>query len=271
MSQVWTGLLGPQRTPVAVKILTSTSADGAEVRAFKQEIRLLRLTRHPRVVPVARVGEIPSTSKLVRHGLARAGAPWYAMPMAQGSLYHRTRTWSWSELATPVVQILEGLDHLHRRGVVHRDLKPSNMLVNHDGDVMLADFGLALRPQVRTRTLMPWAGTPVCMAPEQVEGRVGDFGPSTDLYGLGCTIWRLMTGGWPLKRTSQVGTRMAQLQAPLPDFEPAQDAPESLVPWLRRVLSKDPAGRFANVDRALEGLSRGGLLPRGESPPVRIS
>src|SRR5205807_903799 len=94
------------------------------------------------------------------------------------------------------------VQHAHQRGVIHRDLKPSNILITTDGAPHVVDFGLARaigdEPGGVTLTHEgQWAGTPAFMAPEQAAGDIDAIDTRTDVYGLGATLYLLLTGRPP--------------------------------------------------------------------------
>lgn len=102
---------------------------------------------------------------------------------------------SWVEVALHIArQVAEALQHAHERGVLHRDVKPSNVLLTPGGRAVLVDFGLATLPGTEriTRTGVQ-LGSLHYMPPEQLDGRVRDIGPRSDVYSLGVTLYELFT------------------------------------------------------------------------------
>jgi serine/threonine-protein kinase len=200
----------------------------------------------------------------------------------------RPRPWSW--IRGLVQQILEALAYAHGRGVVHRDLKPANILISGDPlqpRAHLLDFGIAAlyspgrnRDSFRSSiALVPSQlapGTRSYMAPEQLEGELGDIGPWSDLYSLGVLVAELLLGRLPFEGADDNAVWEGRVFS---RFTPPTQALAGLgIPlrrWLMRLLAPDPALRFgwaADAARALPGSdvmdgtgARSGLGPTPEA------
>jgi serine/threonine protein kinase/tetratricopeptide (TPR) repeat protein len=154
-------------------------------------------------------------------------------------------------LITVMRRLCSPLAYLHGEGIVHCDLKPANVLVRPDGAPVLLDFDIAARfagPRGREQLgpVARMAGTVGYMAPEQIRGEVVDA--RTDLYGLGCVIYELLTGRWPF-----VGTPMEVLwqhceTAPRPPSHHCQGVPAPLEELVLRLLEKSPRDRLGHAD-----------------------
>lgn len=158
-------------------------------------------------------------------------------------------------------QAARGLQYAHEHGVLHRDIKPSNLLVTEQGIEKLLDLGLAVFQHERDATATDGnylVGTADYLAPERWRG-TPDCGPASDVYSLGCTLYKLLCGEVPF---SQVGPRLqakrkAHLHKPIPvirDRCPAID--EELANVLYKMLAKDPTQRFTNAEAAATALER---------------
>jgi formylglycine-generating enzyme required for sulfatase activity/serine/threonine protein kinase len=162
---------------------------------FSREAETLASLRHPGIVPVLRRFEA-------------FGTAYFVMPFVEGiTLEELTkerrderRAFTEDELHGLLERILDALAHLHDRGIYHRDIKPGNILITHEGVPVLIDFGSARqRLSERSMTVVESAGyTPF----EQLQTR-GRIGPWSDLYALGSTLAKVITGEAPPKATDR--------------------------------------------------------------------
>ncbi len=139
-------------------------------------------------------------------------------------------------------ETLEGLAYAHQRGILHRDLKPENLLLTEEGQVKIADFGLALLFQNDPVSI---GGTPLYMAPEAWEGRASK---ATDVWALGAVFHEMLTGEPPYTGTTLEEIRQQILAGTLP--QPKGIRPE-LLRLLHQALHPDPARRFPDASAFL--------------------
>lgn len=249
MADVWRGRHAETGQQVAIKILSGFAAQRPAWReAFRQEIRTVAGLSHPAIVHVDEFGEVPDGFAAEIH----PGSPYLVMELVPGgNMVKRLGKVSWQDLKEILVRVLDGLAHAHARGLVHRDIKPGNVIGRGEG-VKLADFGICHDVSDPSERKDHMAGTPAYMAPEQWSSAWRDFGPWTDLYGLGCLAWGLATGAPPFGRGVDARTlHRRHLLIDPPDFEPAQPMPRGLDGWLRSLLVKEPTAR---VQRAADAL-----------------
>jgi serine/threonine protein kinase len=147
----------------------------------------------------------------------------------------------------------EGLSAAHQRGLIHRDVKPGNLWLEAGrglwldegvGRVKILDFGLARATADGAHLTQQGAivGTPAYMAPEQAGGRPVDG--RSDLFSLGCVLYRMATGELPFKGTDAISTLMAvSTEDPRPPQQLNPDLPTSLCDLMTRMLAKKPEGR----------------------------
>ncbi len=263
MAEVWSGVHAAQGVPVAVKVMTGERAREASFRAaFRNEVQAMASLHHPGIVIVFDHGEVTAEAEEVSRGLLATGSPALAMELADGGTLGALFTYdvTWSELRQVLLDLLDALAHAHARGMVHRDLKPNNILVFRDGGgpprLKLADFGLAqaVELQMRHDSTEAICGTPTYMAPEQLHGHWRDYGPWTDLYGLGCLAWTLSTGRPPFSGAGLIETVRLQMEEEPPAFVPRTAVPAGFEGWLRRLLEKEPGHRFVRAADAIWAL-----------------
>jgi tetratricopeptide (TPR) repeat protein/predicted Ser/Thr protein kinase len=142
-------------------------------------------------------------------------------------------------------QVLAGLSAAHAGGVIHRDIKPSNIILGPDNRVKIVDFGVARLVDADMTRTGENLGTPAYMAPEQVRG--GETDARTDLYGLGATLYELVTGVRLIAFESPNEATMQRLEAACKDA--------TLAKLIARCLQADPDARFPSASAALEVLS----------------
>jgi len=226
-------------------------------RVARVELDAVSRLDHPGIVQLLDHGVVDGLDALTT-GWA-PGTPWLAMEVLSGGSL-QLRTLGWSELVPVLDGLLAALSHAHARGVLHLDLKPANIVVDPDGLPVLIDFGIA---GLSGRRRAMRAGTPTYAAPEQLGGTAEPLGPQTDLYSLGCTAWELLTGTPPFHAPTQEAMIRAHRQRPLPPLS----APDDVAAWLRRLLAKRPADRFASAAAARQALRLLAPGPLPERPP----
>jgi serine/threonine protein kinase len=235
---------------VAIKTLTPSPEGRAR---FMREARSLATLDHQRVVKIysfGQTGECPFfvmeyvDGETISQRLAREGR----LPLA--------------EVVRVTRQIVEALRAAHRRGIVHRDIKPSNILVDAEGQIRVADFGLA-RPAENAVSLTSagsFAGSPHYVSPEQARGEDVDF--RGDLYSLGIVIYEMLTGHKPFEGASVAVVVSRQLNDPVPSVRALRsETPEWLDSLIQRLTRKDPAERPDSHDEVLQALDHEATIP----------
>ncbi|GIW91383.1 MAG: hypothetical protein KatS3mg109_1815 [Pirellulaceae bacterium] len=232
---------------VALKTLRQDSE--GDVTRFMSEFHALAGTRHPNLVRLFELG-------------VDEGLPFFTMELLDGVPFHH---WIGSpgtdgltqeqrkRLDGALRQLVCGLEHLHRAGLLHRDLKPSNVLVLRDGTVKILDLGLAvpLSQRGEYEASMPGAviGTLAYMAPEQAEGK--DLTPAADWYSVGVMLFECLCGKKPFEAASW-GELLRLKRAGAPSM-PSVYEHDRLAELVRQLLHPDPAQRPAG-DRILAAL-----------------
>ena len=255
---------------VAVKVLTTDAAKqpGFAV-TLEREVSALAGLDHPRIVSLYDHGTVPEDAD---PNLLPPGSPYLVMELALGGTLMDIRGRAdWARQRSMLLGVLEGLAHAHARGFIHRDVKPANVLLDASGSPVLTDFGLAHVLERADQEDQHIAGTPLYMSPEQVIGRWRDHGPWSDLYAVGVIGWQLATGRSPFGHGAKDVKEVmeAHVVAELPPFRARGPVPEGLFAWLRRMMSKDPRGRYrraADAAWALLELPEAPDLP----PPASV-
>jgi serine/threonine protein kinase/WD40 repeat protein len=162
------------------------------------------------------------------------------------------------EVARLGVQAAEALDHAHQQGVVHRDVKPANLMVDADGQLWVADFGLAqVQGDAGLTVTGDLLGTLRYMSPEQALARRGLVDQRTDVYSLGATLYELLTLRPALDADdrNQLLQQLAQEEPP-PVRRLNPEIPVDLETVLTRAMAKDPAERYATARELADDLQR---------------
>ena len=220
MGEVWMAVDEWHNRPVAVKLLTGLVKSDGRAR-FHREARIAARLDHPRIVTVHDFGITDDccflTTELVN------GSSLAHQLLQRGRL-------SPVLVATAAAQAAEGLAEAHRQGVVHGDIKPSNLLLDGNGMVKIADFGVAWCPGSQTTDAFATGpvGTSRYPAPEAALG--ADADAPGDVYALGCTLYELLTGS-PLFTGGLSGS------------VPCQDLPDVYGDILPRMLANSPQER----------------------------
>lgn len=214
------------------------------VERFRREARVLARLAHPSIVAVHEFDLF-------------AGRAYLAMEYVDGGNLTRARLEP-RALVRALGGVVDALEHAHGLGVVHRDVKPENILLDRRGRAFLCDFGVAQEGHGRRCT--PVGGTPLTMSPEQARG--GCVGPASDLFSLGVTLYRQLTGDWPFRgRTLADVLSAIQHEAPPAPRDFAPDLPAALERIVLRCLEKEPERRFRSMAELGDELDRF-LAPR---------
>ena len=241
MATVWLGEDRKFPRAVAIKVLHPELATILGVERFLREIQIAAGLNHPLLVPLFDSDEA-------------GGLLYYIMPYVEGETLRRRLE---REPQLPIAEALriagdvaEALSYAHSRGVVHRDIKPENIMCSA-GRALVTDFGIARA--VRAASLEPFTdprlalGTPAYMSPEQV-GKDGEIDGRSDLYGLGCVLYEMLTGSPPFTGATAQAVLARQLaDRPLPIRSARPTVPAAVERAVLKVLEKVPADRFATA------------------------
>jgi len=250
---------------VALKLLAEHLAeDPTFVSRFQREAQAAARLVHPNIVQVFDSGQDEST-----------GQYFIVMEYIEGSSCAEIlRDQSWIEVDEAIAiidQACEGLHYAHRHGVVHRDVKPGNLLRAREGEVKLADFGIAKATEQSSITQVGSVlGTAAYLAPEQARGE--EAGPRSDLYALGVVTYQLISGRLPYEASSltELALKQQQEAPPMLDTLVAAVRPE-LADAVAIALALDPADRYQTAREMGRALTDGehGIASSQRRPGVR--
>jgi serine/threonine protein kinase len=225
---------------VALKVLhPAFGEDPAFEARFQREARVVAKLEHPNIVPIYDYAEHENRPYLVMKFIE--GETLKAR-LDQGPLTSK-------EILGVVDAVGAALAYAHSRSVLHRDIKPSNVLVAADGQVYLADFGLARIAQLGESTLSGdmIIGTPQYISPEQAMG-VKDLDERTDLYSFGVMLYEMVVGKVPFNADTPFSIIHDHIYSPLPlPHAVNPDVPEPVERVLLKALAKDRLDRYENA------------------------
>jgi len=238
---------------LALKVLTLQAASSVE--RFQREARAACLIPSEHVVRVTDADVAPELG----------GAPYLVMELLAGAdLEHVSGNApvAPAEVVEWLRQVASALGKAHERGIVHRDLKPDNLFLTHREDgaplVKVLDFGIAKMMADATALTRSdqFLGTPLYMAPEQASSNGPPIAPQADLYALGLTAFRLLTGRtyWNAGKLSQVLAQILAAPMPPPSRRGAHFGAQ-FDAWFLRACDRDPARRFSSAHEQVEALA----------------
>jgi serine/threonine-protein kinase len=279
LGEVFVALDAELHREVALKqILEKHADDPVNRQRFVAEAEITGALEHPGVVPVYGMGTYGG------------GRPYYAMRFINGDSLKEAvehlhgdetvkdnpgrRLLELRKLLRRFLDVCNAIDYAHSRGVIHRDIKPANIILGKHGETLVVDWGLAKAigradPSVGEQTIAPSSsgssetlpgsalGTPAYMSPEQAAGELDHLGPRSDAYGLGATLYYLLTGK-PPQEGDDVGELLRRVQRG--DFRRPRQLDPSLDRALEAVCLKamaiDPAERYASCRALAEDVER---------------
>ena len=246
---------------VALKLLSPELGAVLGVERFLSEIRVTANLQHPNLLPLFDSGEA-------------GGLLFYVMPFIEGETLRqrieREKLLPIDDAVRITVAIANALDYAHRHGVIHRDLKPENILL-HDGQPLVADFGIALAVSnaggARITQTGLSLGTPQYMSPEQAAGDRTVDG-RTDIYALGAVSYEMLAGEPPHSgTTAQAIIARLMTEEPRPLSAVRHTIPPHVEAAIHHALEKLPADRFATAREFAEAIQgRGPRLVTAGGP-----
>ncbi len=247
---------------VALKFLPQDLVDAPEAKQrFITEARAASSLNHPNVATVYDIGEAELRSFI-------------AMELVEGeTLKARLKAGRLTieQVRTLGLQIAEGLQAAHSKGIVHRDIKPDNLLLTRDGQIKIMDFGVAKLSNglgmTRTGTTV---GTLAYMSPEQLVA--DDVDNRSDLWSFGVVLYEMLTGELPFRRGSEPAVIYEILnREPIPVETYRSDVPPTLRAVITQLLQKDAAARPSSATDVIARLRGTGVTSAASAPAKTIA
>ncbi len=246
MARVYRGRDLLLKRTVAVKVLKDQMTGDAEfIRRFRREAQAVAGLSHPHIVNVFDVGEEEDIYYIVMEFVGGKNLKQHIRDNERLPA---------QEAAAVTRQIAEALVEAHAAGVIHRDIKPQNILFSRDGQVKVADFGIAIAADGSTLTCSDdIVGSVHYFSPEQARG--GLAGNQSDLYSLGVILYEMVTGQVPFSGENPVSVAMKHVQDQVPPPRSfTGDIPEPLERIILKAMQKDSTRRYQNAESFLEDL-----------------
>ncbi|HEU4722921.1 MAG TPA: protein kinase [Gemmatimonadaceae bacterium] len=253
------------RRRVAIKVLRPELAAVIGADRFLREIETIAGLQHPHILGLIDSGEVNGTA-------------YYVMPFVEGESLRdrlaRERQLPVGDAIRIATEVAGALDYAHRHGVIHRDIKPENILL-HDGQALVADFGIALAASKvggdrMTETGMS-LGTPQYMSPEQAMGE-REITSRSDIYALGATAYEMLAGEPPFTGPTAQAI-VAKIVATEPERLSAlrKTVPPHVEDAVLTALEKIPADRFASASAFAAALAGTSAVPAGRTGRTRVA
>lgn len=252
---------------VALKVITQTAAaDPTITERFRREARLIARLEHPNILPIY---DFDGTHQ----------PPYIVMRLLDGGTLKdllNQGPLTVQETLALLRQAALGLDYAHDQGILHRDIKPSNIMVDQQGHVFVADFGLAriiLEADAVPDGITDFGstiGTPEYMSPEQGLGE--NLDAQADLYALGVTLFEMLTGQLPYTANSATALVLKHVRDPIPSAQAINpQLPAALDKLFQKALSKQPAERFTSATGLINAAAAALSVNLDSSAHVSIS
>jgi hypothetical protein len=229
---------------VAVKMIRGDRDSPAVQAFFQREAAAAAQLDHPNILQIHRFSP-------------EHNPPFFVMQYVDGRpLDVACAGRDFSFIASQIEKIAGALEYAHERGIVHRDIKPSNVLVDRDDQPHVADFGLAGRLEAPGDQNGSIPGTPICLAPELYDDPA-ILSPAIDIYALGVTMYRLLTGRYPFVGKDPQSIQESALRGAMPmpqEINPA--IPEPLQRICLKAMERDPLARYETAGVMADDLRR---------------
>lgn len=231
---------------VAVKVLRfDFQDDKSAIRRFQREALAASELVHPNIVGVYDVGEEDGMQYLVME---------YVRGTDLKKYIKNNFPLPFENVVIIMRQILSGISLAHQHRIIHRDLKPQNILMDEDGNVKIADFGIAIALSetslTQTNTLL---GSVHYLSPEQARGSMATR--QSDIYALGIILYELLTGSVPFEGESAVSIALKHFQSEVPSVREVNPAiPQALENVVLHATAKEAMDRYVSADEMAQDI-----------------
>ncbi|HND52145.1 MAG TPA: Hsp70 family protein [Pirellulaceae bacterium] len=254
MGEVFKAMHRRMRRLVCVKVLRPTLINSeSAIKRFQREVQAAAHLSHPNIVTAFDADEAHGIHFLVME---------FVDGVDLGTHVNRKGPLAISDVINYIAQAARGLEYAHSRGIIHRDIKPGNLLLDRTGTIKILDMGLARFDALGEKAEdgehltrdNQIVGTVEYMSPEQADDS-GRVDRRSDIYSLGCTMYRLLIGRPPYTADTPLNVLMAHRVRDIPSLRTSRpEVPPALELIYRKMMAKNPADRFQSMQELLHSL-----------------